>query len=212
MKKIIIFLLALCVAMPAVAQNSKALEKALAKEYKTKMKEFKKGKWKLYGTGIPLDAALLLHSEKMRKEENYEIAGVCVGSNISKDEGMQTCINNAAIIYAQQAGRQLKVRTVSDMASDGVDPSSEFDRLYAAYESLVQKEISEELQPSLTLIKENTDGTFEMQSFFIVNESAATRARIRAYQHAEKEIAVDQELSRKIFDIVKEGFPPGIEY
>ena len=44
MKKIIMFFMALCMVLPALnAQNNKALNKALKKEYKVKMKEFKKG-------------------------------------------------------------------------------------------------------------------------------------------------------------------------
>ena len=47
MKKIFMFLMAFCLMMPVVnAQNSKALSKALKKEYKTKMKELTKGGWK----------------------------------------------------------------------------------------------------------------------------------------------------------------------
>lgn len=50
MKKIIMFFMALCMVLPALnAQNNKALNKALKKEYKVKMKEFKKGGWMLYG-------------------------------------------------------------------------------------------------------------------------------------------------------------------
>ena len=80
MKKIIMLLMALCLVLPtAVAQNSKALNKALKKEYKTKMKEFKKGGWKLYGSTRSLDVALLTHYEKLNKEGDnaYEIMGIC---------------------------------------------------------------------------------------------------------------------------------------
>jgi hypothetical protein len=209
MKKIIIFLLALCVAMPAVAQNSKAMEKALAKEYKTKMKQFKKEKWTIYGTSSSLDVALLTHYEKLRKEgeENYEIVGVCSKFK-SKNVGMQTCLNNAAVRYAGQAGMNVRQRSVGDMAGNSEDVKAEMDKFYSAYESLVEKEVNGELQPSFTLIKENKDGTFEMQSYFIVSESAATRARIRAYQNAEKESAAAQKYAQKISDFVKEGFKP----
>ena len=50
MKKIIMFFMALCMVLPALnAQNNKALNKALKKEYKVKMKEFKKGGWMQIG-------------------------------------------------------------------------------------------------------------------------------------------------------------------
>ena len=213
MKKIIMFLMALCLVLPTVeAQNAKALKKAQKKEYKLKMKEFKKGGWKLYGSTHSLDVALLSHYEKLNKEgeDTYEIMGICSQFK-SKNVGHQTCINNACNLYAQQAGRKLKGRIVSDIAGNGDDASAEFDHFYAAYESLVQKEINGELQESFSVIKENKDGTYEMQTYFVVSESAATRARIRAYENAAKESAAAQKYAQKVSDFVREGFKPDSE-
>lgn len=213
MKKIIMLLMAFCLVMPVVnAQNSKALSKAVKKEYKTKMKEFKKGGWKLYGSTRSLDVALLTHYEKLNKEgdETYEIMGNCSQFK-SKNIGHQTCVNNAANLYAQQAGRQVKGRIVSDIAGNADDVAAEFDHFYAAYESLVQKEINGELQESFSVIKENKDGTFEMQTFFVVSESAATRARIRAYENALKESEAAQKYAQKVSDFVRKGFEPKSE-
>ena len=207
------FLMAFCLMMPVVnAQNSKALSKAVKKEYKTKMKEFKKGGWKLYGSTRSLDVALLTHYEKLNKEgdETYEIMGNCSQFK-SKNVGHQTCVNHAANLYAQQASRQVKGRIVSDIAGNADDVAAEFDHFYAAYESLVQKEINGELQESFSVIKENKDGTFEMQTFFVVSESAATRARIRAYENALKESEAAQKYAQKVSDFVRKGFEPKSE-
>jgi len=212
MKKIIMFLMAFCLMMPVMnAQNSKALSKAVKKEYKTKMKEFKKGGWKLYGSTRSLDVALLTHYEKLSKDgdEAYEIMGNC--SQFKSNVGHQTCVNNAANLYAQQAGRMVKGRIVSDIAGNSDDVAAEFDQFYAAYESLVQKEINGELQESFSVIKENKDGTYEMQTFFVVSESAATRARIRAFENAAKESAAAQKYAQKVSDFVRQGFEPKSE-
>ena len=193
MKKIIMLLMALCMVLPAMnAQNNKALNKALKKEYKVKMKEFKKGNWTLYSSSRSLDVALLNHYAKLNKEgeEAYEIVGTCSKFK-SKNVGHQTCINNACNIYAQQAGRQLKGRIVSDIAGNGDDVSGEFDHFYAAYESLVQKELNGELQESFSVIRSNKDGSYEMQTFYVVSESAAA-----------------QKYAKKVSDFVREGFKP----
>lgn len=210
MKKIIMLLVAFCMTLPAVnAQNDKALNKALKKEYKVKMNEFKKGRWTLYGSSRSLNVALLSHYAKLNKdgEEAYEIVGTCSKFK-SKNVGHQTCINNACNIYAQQAGRQLKGRIVSDIAGNGDDVAAEFDHFYAAYESLVQKELNGELQESFSVIRSNKDGSYEMQTFFVVSEAAATRARIRAYENAAKESAAAQKYAKKVSDFVREGFKP----
>lgn len=213
MKKIIMLFVALCLMMPVVnAQNSKALSKAVKNEYKTKMKEFKKGGWKLFGSSRSLDVALLTHYEKLNKDGDaaYEIMGTCSQFK-SKNVGHQTCVNNAANLYAQQAGRLVKGRIVSDIAGNADDVAAEFDHFYAAYETLVQKEINGELQESFSVIKENKDGTFEMQTFFVVSESAATRARIRAYENALKESEAAQKYAQKVSEFVHEGFEPKSE-
>ncbi len=173
------------------------------------MKEFKKGGWMLYGSSRSLDVTLLNHYSKLNKEgeDAYEIVGTCSKFK-SKNVGHQTCINNACNIYAQQAGRQLKGRIVSDIAGNGDDVSGEFDHFYAAYESLVQKELNGELQESFSVIRSNKDGSFEMQTFFVVSESATTRARIRAYENAAKESAAAQKYTKKVSDFVREGFKP----
>ena len=210
MKKLMMLLLACCMMMPAAfAQNSKAMQKALQKEYKTKMKEFKKEGWKLFGSSRSLDVALLSHYEKLGREgeENYEIVGTSSQFK-SKNVGHQRALNNAAMIYAQQAGRKVKGRIVSDLAGNDDDAKAEFDNFYAAYESLVEKEINGELQESFSIIRENGNGTYEMQTFFIISESAATRARIRAYENAAKESAAAQKYAKQVSDFVNEGFNP----
>lgn len=65
MKKIIIFLLAVFLVLPAVEAQNKALAKAQKKEYKQKMKEYKKGKWQLFASSRSLEVALLTHYEKL---------------------------------------------------------------------------------------------------------------------------------------------------
>lgn len=203
------FLMALCMVVPAVnAQNNKALNKALKKEYKMKMKEFKKDGWKLYGSSRSLDVVLLKHYEKLNQEgeENYEVVGTCSKFK-SKNVGHQTSINNACNIYARQAGSQVKGRIVSDLAGSD-DVEAEFDHFYAAYETLVEKEIKGEMQESFSVIRENSDGNYEMQTFFVVNESAASRARVRAMENAAKESAAAQKYAQKVSEFVREGFNP----
>lgn len=45
-----------------------------------------------------------------------------------------------------------------------------------------------------------------MQSYFVASESAATKARIRAYENAMKESVAAQKYAGKISDFIKEGF------
>ena len=208
MKKTIQFLLVIGMlfACPVANAQNKVLEKALKKEYKQKMKEYKKENWKLFASSRSLDVALLKHYEKLNENENArEISGVATKFK-SKNVGKQMAMNSACVTYAQQAGSHVKGRVVSDMAGDGIDVEKEFEHFYAAYERLVEKEIKGELQESYSVIRENGDGTYEMQTFFIVDEEAASAARIRAFEQAMRESAAAQKHATMVSDFIKEGF------
>ena len=140
-------LLAVCLMAPmATADTNKQLEKALNKEKKEKMKEYKKEGWKLFASSRTLEVALLKHYDKLNTlgEDGREVVGVASKFK-SKNIGKQMATNNACTTYAQQAGSSLKGRVVSDMAGDGTEAADEFDHFYGAYERLVEKEIKGEI-------------------------------------------------------------------
>lgn len=209
MKKLFAILMALCLLIPAVdvaAAGNKALEKARKKEFKEKMKEYKKEGWKVFGTSRTLEVSLLSHYDKLNSlgENGYEQVGFA--SNFkSKNVGKQMAANSAATDYAQKAGSTLKGRVVADMAGNNTDGAEEFDHFYAAYERLVEKEIRNELTESYAVIHDNGDGTFELQVFYVVDESAATRARLRALENAKRETELAQANAEKISEFVRAG-------
>lgn len=207
LKKILMFLLVACMAAPMAYSQNKALEKARKKEFKTKMKEYKKEGWKLFASSRSLDVALLTHYDKLNTmgEDAFEVTGIASKFK-SKNVGKQMAQNSACVSYASQAGSHVKGRVLIDIFGDGVDPTGEFDRFYAAYERLVEKEIKGELMESYSVIRENGDGTYELQTFFIVSESAASKARMRAYENALKESEAAQRYGQKVADFVREGF------
>lgn len=207
MRKIVMFLLAFCLVVPVVDAQNKALEKELKKEYKDRKKELKKGGWEIFGTSRSADVTLLKHFDKLNTlgDDAKEVVGIASRFK-SKNVGKQMAVNNACLTYAQAAGSYVKGRVMSDMAGDGVDTEGEMDNFYAAYERLVEKEIRGEMEESYSIIRDNGDGTFELQTYFIVNESAASKARIRAMEEAAKESAAAQKYANQISEFVQEGF------
>lgn len=94
------------------------------------------------------------------------------------------------------------------MASDVANHEAEFDKFYAAYEAKVEQEIRGELRPSFSVKKDNGDGTISVQSFFIVNEDAASRARINAFKNSQAESKAAQEYAQRVSDFVNERVVP----
>ncbi len=209
MKKLIAIILTAILMLPAAmaADANKQLQKARNKERKEVMKRYKKENWQLFGSTRSLEVALLSHWDKLDKlgDDGREVMGISTRSK-SKNVGQQMAINNACATYAQQAGSSLKGRVISDLAGDGVDTDAEFEHFYAAYERLVEKEIKGEMEQSFSLIRQNPDGTYEIETYFIVSESAATKARIRAMENAAKESEAAQRYANKVAEFVREGF------
>ena len=207
MKKIIVALLAVIMLVPAYADAAnKQLEKARKKELSQKLKEYKKGKWEVLGSRT-LEYSLANHYDRLNTlgEDGHEVEGISTKTK-SKNTGKQSAINNAVITYAQEAGSTLQGRVVSDMNANGVDPAGEFDNFYAAYERLVEKEIRGEMEPSYTIIRTNPDGTYEIRTYFIIAESAASKARMRALEEALKNSEAAQKYGAKITEFVQQGF------
>ena len=112
----------------------------------------------------------------------------------------QMAINNATIKYAQKAGSSVKGRVISDIFADGTGDDSEFEKFYAAYERLVEQKVKNVLTPSYSVIKKRADGTYEIQSFFIVDETKARTARKVALENA----ITESQLAQKYADSVKD--------
>lgn len=209
MKKVLAILLAVLFILPAAyaADPAKQLKKAKEKERKEVMKRLKKEQWSLIGSSRSLEVALLSHWTELDAlgADGKEIVGISTRTK-SKNIGQQMATNAACINYAQEAGSAVKGRALTDMAGSGVDTDKEFENFYAAYERLVEKEIRGEMKQSFSLIRTNADGTFEVQSFYIISEDAASKARIRAFENATKESEAAQKHADKISEFVRAGF------
>lgn len=200
MKRILTILLALCFIAPVFAQNyEKMTEKAQKKELKQKMKEYKKKGFEMMGSRT-MEVALAKHYAKLAElgDDAVVIEGLSTRSK-SKNLGVQIATNNATLNYAQKAGSTVKGRVVSDNFGEGSSAEGEFEKFYAAYERLIEQKVKNVLTPSYSVIKDNGDGTYEIQSYFIVEESKARKARAAALDAALK----DSELAAKYGNQIK---------
>lgn len=204
MKKIIVALLALLLMAPAAIEAKTKLEKAQDKELKEKLKGYKKSGYDIFGSSRTLEVALAKHYDKLNTlgDDAVEFSGIATKVK-SKNVGQQMAINNACLNYARMAGSTVRGRVAVDIAGNGTDAMAEFDHFFAAYESSIEKEIRGEMQQSYSIIHDNGDGTYEIQSFFIVNENSAAKARERAFESAQKESAAAQAHAEKISDFVR---------
>lgn len=187
--------LVILMAVPVFAQGA---------QYRKKLREYKREGWELFGSSRTLDDALRAHYAALETPGVFEVNGTASGVR-SEVVGQQVAWNNACIGYVQQAGGFLRGRVDSDShAGSGSD--AEFSNFYAAYETLLQKEIRGELKPSFTLVKRLSDGSLQMMAFFVVDEGAAADARIKAMELAAEESEAAQRIADDLRGYVKEGF------
>ncbi len=190
------------------AAQSKALQKAMKKEYKLKMKEYEKGGWKIFGTSHTLDVALLAHYDNLTKDGVTEVMGTAVSSN--KNIGKDKVLMSACVTYAQKIGSNIKGRIVEDMGSVvSTEELAEFEHFYEAYENSIQAEIKGELRNSYSIyrpVEIQGKEAYEFQTYYIVDENEASRARIRAFQNAAKESAVAQKYAEQVSEFINEAF------
>ncbi len=209
MKKLISLLVAAILMVPAISAEpvSAKRQKELKKECKAKTKQLHKAGWEILGSAYTLDGALQNHYNKLAElgDDAIEIFGTSTRVK-SKNAGVQMAINNACITYSQQQGSDLKGRVISELNADVNDPTLEMDKFFNAYERTVEKEIKGEMRPSYQIIRNNPDGTYEIEVYFIINDKVASAARIRAMEQSMTESEYAQRHAAKISDFVKAGF------
>jgi Ca2+-binding EF-hand superfamily protein len=111
----------------------------------------------------------------------------------------------ASISYAKQAGQHVRGRLATEVGA-GTENMPAVDSFYEGYESNVEKEIKGELKKSFSLYRENSNGTIDYKAYYIINEEAASNARIRAMQIALKESEFARQNAERITKFVQEGF------
>jgi type II secretory pathway pseudopilin PulG len=187
-------------------KTEKQLRQAREKQFKVRKKQLNKDGWTISGSAKTIDVALLEYYQKLNSNENnYEIVGevsACNSINVCK----QAALNNAVNEYASRAGSAVKGRIASDFNLNQSTGEGEFDKLYGAYERLVQAEIKDILQQSFSVVREKSDGGREFKTFFIIDEATASKARIRAMENAARETELAQKYAEKITEFVREGF------
>ena len=186
--------------VPATAQE---LSKSEKKAMKAKLKEFKKEGWKIFGSTSTIDLALEKHMIKLQSEDAIEVPGIA-SSFKSKNVGKQMALNSAMTYYASTMDSEIKGKVVSDMQGDGEFSETEFEKFYAAFKRSVESTIKDELKESFSIIRDKGNGISEMQTFFIVDKNAASKARVRALEQAAKESEAAEKYAKGIEKYINE--------
>ena len=190
------------VSAQASTKIEKQLQKQRNKEYKVKLKEYKKGGWKMAGSSRSLEVALLEHQIKLT-EGNTEIVGEvsqCKSVNICK----QSALNNAQNEYARLISGKIQGAFGSIIKANANRPQEEIDKMAGGLLNEIEANVGGILIPSYSIVKENTNGTKSFRTFFIISESETLKILDTSLERSIKETKLTIEEARSISKFVQE--------
>lgn len=193
---------------PVMNGQVKKLGKALSSECKNRMLSYKEGQWLQYDNSQVLELTLLNHFTKLEEGNCHETAGTAT-KVISIRTGILQAKNNASSDYAQRAMTQMVDFVMNNIGELNEEDGAAFKSFFAIYQSKMEEEISKALTPSYSVYHSNGKDesgaeTFDVQSYFFLDDGTATQARIKAVNEALSENKTVQKYSDRIRDFVKE--------
>lgn len=194
-------LMALCLIAPvANAELDKKAQKKVEKMAKDKVKSLEKQGYTVMGS-MPMKESLIKHYTAI---EQGAVEQIGTGRANSKNNGRQMCLTSAMSEFSSKALSEIKGRTVTDSYGNEVDTENdvEFSRFYAAYERLTQKEIKGELQESFTVLKQNSDGSYDFEMYMLYDEDKAAQKRQKALKEAAAESKLAQNYAEQVSSFI----------
>ncbi len=206
MKKFFAMLLMGAMVVSAGMAQPKNSEKGMWKSAKKMAKTLASDGWKIDGSRS-LEEMLYLHYQKLNDENNQELIANVVGSTSVKtmNQAQQWAAVNAATSYAKQA-KMMIVGRITNETGAGIEGAPSVDNFYEGYEGQVVTEIKGELKKSLSVYREKGDGGIDYKVFYLINEAAASKARLRAMERAMAESEFARANAERISEFVREGF------
>lgn len=199
MKRILIILMAFCLVAPAVnAELTKEQEKKVSKMAKSRSKELSKEGYVVMG-GVPLRDALEKH---LATVENGAMEQIGTGRSKSKNGCRQMCLAYAMAEYASKSSSRLKGRVVLDTYGNQInfENDPEFDRFYAAFERLTQKEIRGEMKESFSVMKEMPDGSYSVIMYLTIDPTKAAESGEKAIRAAAAESGISRDYAEMMLE------------
>ena len=193
MKKAFLFMLVMLVTVTNIYAGNPT-EKIIKKAVKTRMKELKKGGWEVFGTALPLDVALYNYYTDLYKLAQNGCEQMGNGSESENKTVLhQKAMADALRGYSTKASSNVSVETVEELNSIN---AKDLENFRSMYESKVQKTINNQLREYFSIIRPSRTikGSYEMQTFFLVDDRKALEFRKQAMKETFFEMKFKQDM------------------
>ena len=206
-QKLIVLLGALCIAFAGLqayavdeygtmsAKEKKQAQKRASKDAKKDAKENQKAGWVLNGSGS-MEFAIekhLLNTENYggECEEKTGNAENCKSISLGKTKAFMDAVNS----YAREQRMALKIQLTGEQSDIDEDQT---DNILNEYQARVADEIKGVLKQSYILTKKLSNGHYDIQVFYLINNKNSAHARKQALQDAIDKSELRQEWKDKI--------------
>lgn len=201
MRKLVFLIMALCIGMqiPAFSQT---LSKALDKEYKSKLKEYKKNGWKV-DSDRSVEVVLMKYFSKLDAEGLKTIPGTaskCKSTNVCR----QVALQNAQTEYARLISSKVKGAFGSVIRADANHPQEEIDKTIGGVTTDLEADVSGALEPAYSIYKENGDGTKEYKTYYYRHDEKILNGLQGVLEQSMKETKLTIEEARSISKFVND--------
>lgn len=188
------------------ATVASAQSKAIKKDVKKTLKEYKKAGWENYAQTSSLEYALTKYRTYMEEDEENRIAITGLARGNSVKIGRENAIMDGITSYAGRAKAQVvgKMKELMSSEDDGIS-EDEIDRFGAAYEMGVNTKIAGLVKQHFMLVR-TVDGKKEFMVFMSLDEAQARQARKEAAKAAKQKERL-QDLSEQVEDFIGEPVP-----
>jgi hypothetical protein len=201
----VVCFLASCSASKTVPEKKIAtLEELKEKEYKTKIKEFRRKDLEVSGTTRSIEVALLTHLQKLDSEKYTDLQIIsenCPTINLCSRKSL----TDASAEYATLASSFLRGKVNSEAGFDASNANENLakDRFYAAYEQKVSSNISGVLKRSFSVHRKEASGYY-YESYYLVETEVARKARMQALHQALQETKQNVQWGNTISDYIND--------
>ena len=201
MRKFAILIMAFCLGMqiPAFSQS---LSKALDKEYKNKLKEYKKDGWKV-DSDRSAEVVLLKHFSKLDNEGLKTIPGVvrrCKSTNVCR----QVALQNAQTEYAKLISSKIKGAFGTVIRADANRPQEEIDKTVGGVTNDLEADVSGALEPAYSIYRDAGDVTLEYKTYFYRHDEKILNGLQGVLEQSMKETKLTIEEARSISKFVND--------
>ncbi len=177
------------------AKEKKQAQKKAAKDAKKDAKENRKAGWVLNGSGS-MEYAIekhLLNTENYggECEEKTGNAENCKTISLGKTKAFMDAVNS----YAREQRMALKAQLTGDQSDI---EGEQADNILNKYQARVADEIKGVLKQSFMLTKKLSNGHYDIQIYYLINNKTSAHARKQALQDAIDKAELRQEWEDKI--------------